>query len=171
MKLPVMKLPLKSQCLLCAGLLSLTACANFEEYGAGTSENAEVAVLSQDTGSEPEAPTVRVTPRPKPRPVGFHPEKLMELEPEEVSDILGDPNSVQHQAPALIWSYLAESCSLDIVFYATVDGERFEALQYIVKNGVLKDGVRGAILSPQASDNVSCVSDVLAKNQIAPLTH
>ncbi len=170
-----MRLPTKVLSLIASGSLVLTSCVAWQEGQSERSQETEVAVLSNEKESadldQSESALMEVLPRPKPRPVGFHPQKLMELEPNEVSRILGDPNSVQHRAPALIWSYLAESCSLDIVFYATVDGDRFEALQYIVKNGVLQDGVRGAILSKQASDNVSCVSDVLAKNQISPLKH
>lgn len=48
----------------------------------------------------------------------------------ELRDLLGPPKHVRNEPPAMVWSYQARECSLDVFLYYDVGRRRFRSLAY-----------------------------------------
>ncbi|RME66392.1 MAG: hypothetical protein D6782_04465, partial [Alphaproteobacteria bacterium] len=62
---------------------------------------APVPVVRPDTPPVPAA-----TPRLRPQPVSRTVDELMGLTPEQIEGLLGPPDSVRHDTPAITWRYV-----------------------------------------------------------------
>lgn len=92
----------------------LSACANLPEEAA--------AVPDVRPAEKADNPTVRDGTRHPPAvalrpPIDDDPERLMGLDREGLSDLLGAPNLVRRDRPAEIWQYRAEDCVFDVFLY------------------------------------------------------
>ena len=91
----------------------LSACANLSEEPAAPAvspaETADVPAVRDETRHPP-----AVSVRP---PIDDDPERLMGLDREGLSDLLGTPSLVRREMPAEIWQYEAEDCIFDVFLY------------------------------------------------------
>lgn len=99
-----------------------------------TPDQAPVPVVRPETPPEPAA-----TPRMRPRPVSRTAEELMGLTPEQIERLLGPPNLVRQDMPAITWRYSEEACNLDFKFYQDIESGLFRALKYEAE-GASADG-------------------------------
>lgn len=90
-----------------------------------TPDQAPVPVVRADTPPEPAA-----TPRLRPQPVSRTAEELMGLTPEQIERLLGAPDQVRQDMPAIAWRYTEEVCSLEFKFYQDIETGLFRALKY-----------------------------------------
>jgi hypothetical protein len=79
----------------------------------------------------PEAPSA---PVPQSRPAErIDPKRLVGLTREQVTALIGPPRDVSDSPPATVWTYRAEGCSLEVMFYMDLGTRTFRALAYEVQ--------------------------------------
>ena len=106
---------LRSTLLLLAAGLALSAC----QTGRG---EPPVATPAQAAAVTPAAAPIPAAPAPAPQvaalpPVDDDPARLMGLDRDGVSALLGTPDLVRREAPAEIWQYVVGDCVFDVVLY------------------------------------------------------
>jgi hypothetical protein len=77
--------------------------------------------------------TARADPARDPRrgePERYDPHRLIGLNRDQVKQLLGLPDHARDEASGLVWSFRRRDCSLDIVFYSSVDGTDLRVFQY-----------------------------------------
>ena len=87
---------------------------------------------AQTNGAPNAMPTANVRPGVKPPspPRKVDPKSLVGKNQGDVRDILGPPTTTQNAAPATIWRYTAQTCSLDVFFYMDLGTNTLRALTY-----------------------------------------
>ena len=82
------------------------------------------------------APPPTAKPRPpaaatpaRPKPAVDH-RVLIGQGEEDVTRMLGEPREVRNDPPAMVWSYGAGECKLDVFFYLDLKSQDFRALAY-----------------------------------------
>jgi hypothetical protein len=58
------------------------------------------------------------------------PQKLMGLTEAALRDLLGEPDTVRPEPPALIWSYVSPSCAVDLYFYLELGSETYKTVTF-----------------------------------------
>ena len=105
------------------------------------------AALADEVPEAVPAPVVRpdgppepaAAPRLRPQIVSRTAEELMGLTPEQIERLLGPPNAVRHETPAITWHYEEGPCKLDFQFFQDIQSGLFRALKYEA-NGASADG-------------------------------
>jgi len=67
---------------------------------------------------------------PPPKKSGPDSKTLVGKNEVELKQFLGPPNGVRNEPPAMVWSYQARECSLDVFLYFDVGQKRFRSLAY-----------------------------------------
>ena len=71
----------------------------------------------------------------------FEPDALVGLDQGQTRRLLGAPAATEEEAPARVWRYADEACTLKVFFYMDVTSQDFRALSYDMKSS---DNVRDA---------------------------
>lgn len=94
-----------------------------------------IPIVQPDRTQSPEATQKRLAalrthnmPAPVAKPL--EPDVIVGLAQVEVENMIGKPDSVRDEPPAIVWVYKAEQCSLDIYFYLDVKSNKLTALSY-----------------------------------------
>ena len=66
-------------------------------------------------------------------PEGMDPKRLVGLTREQVTALIGPPKSVSDSAPATVWGYQTDGCTLEVMFYMDLGTQTFRALAYEVR--------------------------------------
>jgi len=77
--------------------------------------------------------TARILPQPAktpPKPTGPDSKTLVGKNENELKDFLGPPKAVRNEPPAMVWTYQARECSLDVFLYFDVGQKKFRSLAY-----------------------------------------
>ena len=106
---------LRSVLLLLAAGLALSACQTGRTPPPTTTASAPAAPVQPAAATAP-AP-VRAPQQAALPPVDDDPVRLMGLDRDGVSAVLGAPDLVRREAPAEIWQYFAGDCVFDVVLY------------------------------------------------------
>jgi len=142
-------------------LLALAACAElgFQFPGLGDSATETVSPVPEEqalsnAGRFPEDVSDEVAKAKPPPPLparkpevpreavaavevpDMDPDKLVGLDFERTTALLGEPALLIEEPPAKIWAYNGSSCVLHVFFYPKVGGSDFRVLTYEVKGGV-----------------------------------
>lgn len=80
--------------------------------------------------SSPRQPPV---PPAKPPIAQLDPQRLVGLNENAVTDLIGPPNEVRNESPARVWRYNGNKCSVDVLFYFDLTQQEFRALTYSVE--------------------------------------
>src|SRR3546814_10753603 len=107
------------------------------------------AVPGRPASSEPYCPNSGSTaPAPRPKPAFFviKPEALVALDEQEMLEILGRPPTIPDEPPAMVWSYTADKCSLDIFFYRNVANNTSRSRAYTVTTAQKTETAKRACL-------------------------
>jgi hypothetical protein len=73
--------------------------------------------------------TAQIPPQPA-KPTGPDSKTLVGKNETELKDFLGPPKVVRNEPPAMVWSYQARECSLDVFLYFDVGQKKFRSLAY-----------------------------------------
>lgn len=100
-------------------------------------------------------PDVRPGVKPPSPPRRIDPKSLVGKNQSDVRDLLGPPTTTQNAAPATIWRYTAQNCSLDVFFYMDLGTNTLRALTYDSKltETVTNDEVTSQCLGTIQSTN------------------
>jgi len=79
------------------------------------------------------APDLRPGVKPPSPPRRIDPKSLVGKNQGDVRDMLGPPTTTQNAAPATIWRYTAQACSLEVFFYMDLGTNTLRALTYDAK--------------------------------------
>lgn len=60
------------------------------------------------------------------------PERLVGLDRAQVTALIGPPVAVKDSAPATVWTYRIDGCSLEVMFYMDLETRAFRVLTYEV---------------------------------------
>ncbi len=83
---------------------------------------------AEATGNRLVALRVQRTPQPVPKPI--EPDLILGLAQAEVEGIIGKPDAMRDEPPAIVWVYEAAQCTLDVYFYLDIKSNRLTALSY-----------------------------------------
>jgi hypothetical protein len=86
-----------------------------ETARSGPSET-ETGVADGDRAS---AEVAELPPEPE---IDDDPERLLGLEPDALSDLLGRPELIRREDPAQVWQYRGADCVFDVVLYQEAGG-------------------------------------------------
>lgn len=64
------------------------------------------------------------------KPAGPDSKTLVGKNEVELKNFLGPPKAVRNEPPAMVWSYQARECSLDVFLYFDVGQKKFRSLAY-----------------------------------------
>ena len=98
-----------------------------------TSEPPEPSEAASATEDEEGNTQTALAPAPTPLPPPLDPESLIGSNEAEVIQTLGTPSDTRMEAPATIWSYGDDSCSLDLYYFLDVSGNSLRVLSYQVR--------------------------------------
>lgn len=73
------------------------------------------------------------------RVAAVDPKSLIGLHPAAVEKLLGAPSSVAKSDPSLVWTYMGQGCSIQIVFYPDLKTQSYHALKYTSSAGAEAD--------------------------------
>ena len=76
------------------------------------------------------APDVRPGVKPPSPPRTIDPKSLVGKNQGNIRALLGPPTTTQNAAPATIWRYTTQACSLDVFFYMDLGTNTLRALTY-----------------------------------------
>lgn len=96
-------------------------------------EPAPAPVMASAVPHASTTPDVRPGVKPPLPPRRIDPKSLVGKNQGDVRDILGPPTTTQNAAPATIWRYTAQACSLDVFFYMDLGTNTLRALTYDAK--------------------------------------
>jgi len=122
------------------------------------------SAADQPAGQAPPAQTASIVPnlrpgvKPSPTPKRIDPKSLVGKNQGDIRDLLGVPTTVQNAAPATIWRYTAQACSLDIFFYMDLGTNTLRALTYdtkLAENAANDDATSRCLGIIQTSNRVS----------------
>lgn len=65
-----------------------------------------------------------------PKPKGPDSKALVGKNEVELKEFLGPPKAVRNEPPAMVWSYQARECNLDVFLYFDVGQKKFKSLAY-----------------------------------------
>jgi hypothetical protein len=112
-------------CVLLAGCAALEDMAVFSGGDTpGKAETAPVAAVPPDMKPGEPSEVLPVDP--------VDPKRLVGLTREQMVALIGLPVSVTDKAPATVWAYRSEGCSLEVLFYMDLNTRTFRALTYEV---------------------------------------
>ena len=145
---------LRSIVILLAAGLALSACQ--------TGRNGQPAVTPAAAAVTPAADPAAAEPGVQPQvaalpPVDDNPARLMGLDRDGLTAVLGEPALIRREAPAEIWQYLTEGCVFDVVLY---DKGRDYAVSYLEARDAT-----AAVLPPRP-----CLNKLLRDRQAAPVS-
>ena len=134
--------------------LALSACQlNRSPAPVTTPAEATVTPAAKPAVTAPAAaPQVAALP-----PVNDDPARLLGLDRDGVSALLGSPNLVRRDAPAEIWQYLGDDCVFDVVLYQRGSGYAVSYLE-----------ARDASAAVQPAQ--PCLNALLRARQSAPVS-
>lgn len=98
------------------------------------------------------APSAKPVAKPKPtvapRPAkpSLEPQALVGLGEDEVNRMLGKPQELRNDPPAMVWQYAAGECRLDLFFYLDLKSQDFRALAYSFDPKSNTDGAKRVCL-------------------------
>ncbi|MDH3242463.1 MAG: hypothetical protein OEO83_17555 [Alphaproteobacteria bacterium] len=76
------------------------------------------------------APILPQAAKGPPKPTGPDSKTLVGKNEVELKDFLGPPKAVRNEPPAMVWSYQARECNLDVFLYFDVGQKKFRTLAY-----------------------------------------
>lgn len=141
--------PLRTTLLLLVAGLALSACQTDRRAPPALTPAAAEAAPTQAVST----PTPQVAALP---PVGDDPDKLLGLDRESLSALLGTPSLIRREAPAEIWQYLAGGCVFDVVLYQ-------RGADYAVSYLEARDATAAALPAR------TCLNQLLRARQAAPV--
>ena len=123
-------------CLSAALAIALSGCELLQQVW--PQEPAPPVIASEPPREETPAVATVTKPVAKPRPAVTPPRTkpsvehrvLIGLGEEDVTRMLGEPREVRNDPPALVWTYAAVECKLDVFFYLDLKSQDFRALAY-----------------------------------------
>lgn len=83
---------------------------------------------SEATNNRLVALRVQRTPSPVAKPM--EPDLILGLAQAEVEGIIGKPDAVRDEPPAIVWVYEGEQCTLGVYFYVDIKSNKLTALSY-----------------------------------------
>jgi hypothetical protein len=89
----------------------------------------EPEILTEIEAPAVKAPEPRVKPEPPPKP-SYDPSILIGLNEAQVIAAIGDPDTREEKAPAHIWRYSANECTVNLFFYLDLGDEEFHLLSH-----------------------------------------
>jgi hypothetical protein len=105
--------------------------------GCGLQERSSDSIPEPVKMTDEDRPASKPSPPPAPpaKPpvqssLQLDPQQLVGLGEMEVTDLLGTPREVREEAPARVWRYAGDSCSVDVLFYFDLTRQQFRALTY-----------------------------------------
>ncbi len=127
-------------------VVGLTACTGRDalEVSAGPETGTEAAPseASSATVDEEGNAQIALIPVQRPLPPPLDPESLIGSNEAEVIQTLGTPSDTRMEAPATIWSYGDDSCSLDLYYFLDVSGNSLRVLNYQVRTAEDTEAMR-----------------------------
>ena len=94
-----------------------------------------VPIVQPDRSQSPEATENRLvalrvqrTPAPMPKPVAA--DLIIGLAQVQVEEIIGEPDAIRNEPPAIVWVYEGSNCTLDVYFYLDIKSNKLTALSY-----------------------------------------
>jgi hypothetical protein len=132
---------------LCLGLLcSLSACAVIEslQQQPSTATSQEPAPApATDAPPPPQArPVPRLPPAPPPPRPQFDLQSLIGMGEHDIITVLGEPNQVRNDPPAMVWDYQTNGCAMSLFFYLDLKSQDFRTLAYNFEAGGESDGAK-----------------------------
>jgi hypothetical protein len=119
-------------------VMALSGCeamnaALFPQKAEPTPAPVERPAQTNATPNSMQGPDVRPGVKPPSPPRRIDPKSLIGKNQGDVRDMLGPPTTTQNAAPATIWRYTAQTCSLDVFFYMDLGTNTLRALTYDTK--------------------------------------
>jgi hypothetical protein len=90
-------------------------------------------VKTEEETSQPSSPRQPPVPPAKPPVAQLDPQRLVGLNENAVTDLIGSPSEVRDEPPARVWRYNGNKCSVDVLFYFDLTQQEFRALTYSVE--------------------------------------
>lgn len=109
----------------------LSGCAILERQGGGKPGPSETSEPSQPPTASPQIPPI--PPAKPPVEAQLDPQRLVGLDEAGVMDLIGTPQDVREEAPARVWHYAGDKCSVEVLFYFDLTKKQFRALTYRVE--------------------------------------
>lgn len=101
-----------------AAILMAVLMAACETPGeAPTAEDVETADAETAADPEPSPPVTEEAAVPPEPVIDDDPDRLIGLEPDALSALLGQPELIRRESPAQVWQYRGAGCVFDVVLY------------------------------------------------------
>lgn len=131
--------------------MALAACELPEQPQQGRELPAQPAPQAPSEAKVPAPPTTKPK-QPMPlvppaKPSAIEPQALVGLGEEDITRLLGEPNEVRNDPPAMVWNYGANDCKFDLFFYLDLKSQDFRALAYNFEPNTTSDGAKKACLA------------------------
>jgi hypothetical protein len=118
---------------LAAAVFGLLSGCGMQERSGDSIPDAAKMVDGDRPVSKPTPPPPPPVPPAKPpvqSSLQLDPQLLIGLGEMEVTDLIGAPREVREEAPARVWRYAGDNCSVDVLFYYDLTRQQFRALTY-----------------------------------------
>lgn len=110
----------------------VSGCTLFQPQASKTAQP-DSSATGKPSQSGPTIPPVPPAKPPVASSAQLDPQRLVGLDESGVTDLIGAPQETREEAPARVWHYIGDKCSVDVLFYFDLTKQQFRALTYRVE--------------------------------------